>query len=226
MSPRLLRLPFAAAATTLVLLGAGCGSDELTPVDGGPIPSASATLSPAAPSTTSEPASPTQAITPTPAVTQSPEPVEPTATQPTKAPPYDGPPRTYEEAAGRFDRAAESRELSRFASPDGNLYCVLDSPYLPPSCELGRGAIPDSDVCPADGPSRSVGRIEFTEVGPEPVCNSDTIREPDAPTLVYGSIVTWPDTPVTCVLEQFGVTCVNPATEQGYFLARGRYQLF
>ncbi|MGA8846532.1 MAG: hypothetical protein WB471_07965, partial [Nocardioides sp.] len=86
--------------------------------------------------------------------------------------------------------------------------------------------IPDPDVCPADGPSQRIGRIEFTETGPEAVCNSDTIREPDAPTLAYGTVATWSDTTVACVLEDVGITCVDPATEQGYFLGRGRYQLF
>lgn len=216
--------------TVLVLLMSGCSSDEPTPAVSASSPSVSVTPSDPAPSTTSEPVVPTQTPTPT-TPTPTPEPAEPTTSQPTtsqptKAPPYDGPPRTYAEALARFDRASGSRELSRFASPSGNLYCLLDSPYLPPSCELGRGAIPDAGVCPADGPSQNVGRIEFAEAGPQPVCNSDTIREPEAPTLGYGGIATWPDTTITCLLERFGVTCVNPATEQGYFLARGRYQLF
>ncbi len=213
--------------TVLVLVMAGCGGDEPAPVVSVPSPSASvtpsitATPTPTPTTTTSEPVIPTQ----------TPSPAEPTTTQPTKAPPteapaYDGPPRTYDEAVARFEGAGPSQELSRFASPSGNLYCVLDSPYLPPSCELGRGAIPDAAVCPADGPSQSVGRIEFSEAGPQPVCNSDTIREPDAPVLGYGGVATWPDTTVTCVLERSGITCIDPAVEQGYFLARGRYQLF
>ncbi len=238
MSRRRQRLVVAAAwaCAAGVLLG-GCGGDAPTaePASASSTASASPTTEPSPPpgqpSTSSDvgggptgtPAPGTTTPTPTPS------PAAPTAQptdQPTKAPPYDGPPRTYDEALARVERATAGQELSRFESPSGNLYCVLDSPYLPPSCELAKGAIPDPAACPDGGPSQSVGRIEFTEAAPQPVCNTDTIREPGAPVLGYGGAASWADTTVTCVLEELGVTCVNPPSMQGFFLARGRYQVF
>lgn len=232
------RFPLAIAATTLALVLAGCGDDEPSPSSAEPTPGATAssseevTPSSEAPSTSSgigggAAESETVTPTPTPEPTTPTAPASPTSTpEPTQVPPRKGPPRTYEEALALFDNASGSQKFSRFASPSGNLYCVLDSPYLPPSCELGTGAVPDPAACPADGPSQNVGRIEFTDAAPQPVCNSDTIREPGAPVLGYGGVATWPGTSVTCVMEKFGVTCVNRPANQGFFLAKGRYQIF
>lgn len=215
---------------TVLVLAAGCGGDDETASTPSESPTASSTSPSASPSETPSTSSglggtaaPTDTATPTP---------EPTATEPTTPsepspePPGGGPPTTYGEALALVAASSQLEELSRFASPTGNLYCVLDSPFVPPSCELGRGAIADPAACPADGPSQSVGRIEFTDVAPQPVCNSDTIREPGAPTLGYGAAATWPGTSVVCLMEEFGVTCVDPDAEQGYVLARGRYQVF
>ena len=220
VTPRLL----AAAATAFLILLTGCSGDGSTtePSAGTPVTSATPTATP--------PPTPTPTATPTPTPTPSEGTPTPTPTpaptpEPTPAP-YSGPPRTYAEAEALFATDAPRQELSRFASPNGNLYCVLDSPYLPPACELGRGAIPDAAACPDDGPSQNVGRIEFTAEGPQPVCNSDTIREPDAPTLGFSGIATWPDTTVTCVLKGYGITCIDPPSGRGYFLGKGRYQLF
>ncbi|CAN5277039.1 hypothetical protein BH09ACT12_BH09ACT12_37690 [soil metagenome] len=232
---RLPRLLLAAAVTVLMLFASGCGGDdEVTPTAGGSSPTETTTAptpSPSAPTTSSglggTPA-PSETDNPTP--TRSPSepttPSQPTKAPPTQEPPTNAPPTTYDEALALFDQASGSQKFSRFASPSGNLYCVLDSPYLPPSCELGNGAIRDPATCPDDGPSQSVGRIEFTDAAPQPICNSDTIREPGPPVLGYGGIATWPDTTVTCVMEEFGVTCVNPPANQGFFLAKGRYQIF
>ncbi|WP_323791067.1 hypothetical protein [Nocardioides sp.] len=227
MTPRVL----AALVTALMILAAGCSDDEpaaepvstASPVPETPTPTPVPTVTPTPtpePEST-ETAAPTSSPSPQPTAQPAPEPT-PAAT-PT---PYDGPPRTYAEAEALFPAGAPRQELSRFASPNGNLYCVLDSPYLPPACELGRGAIPDAGACPDDGPSQNVGRIEFEASGPQAICNSDTIREPDAPTLGFSGIATWPDTTVTCVLKSFGITCIDPASGRGYFLGKGRYQLF
>ena len=238
MTSGLARAPLAAAALVLALSLAGCGDGEpATPTaQDSPTPSVSETAAPteAPPSssgigggpaaTDTATATPTPSDTPAPSETSVPTPSP--SQSPSESAPVNGPPRTYDEALASFDEAAGSQEFSRFASPTGNLYCVLDSPYLPPSCELGTGAIPDPASCPADGPSQNVGRIEFTDAGPQPVCNSDTIREPGPPTLGYGGVATWPGTSVTCLMEKYGVTCIDPQTGQGYVLAKGRYQIF
>ncbi len=221
-------LALTAVVALLMVLVAGCSDDE-APSTAGDTPSESVSPTPP-PETPSEssglggvPApSVTPTATPAPTVTPAPTP----SPEATPEPDLDAPPRTYDEALALFDRAAGSQELSRFASPSGNLYCVLDSPYLPPSCELAAGSIPDPASCPDGGPTQNVGRIEFTEAAPQPICNTDTIREPGPPTLGYGGIATWPDTTVTCLMEKFGVTCVNEPAGQGFFLAKGRYQIF
>jgi len=223
-----------ALALALALVACSDGEPATPTAQESPTPSASQTAAPTeTPSTSSGigggPAA-TDTTTPTPSETPAPTPAESGSPAPSPAPsqppPANGPPRTYDEALALFDEAAGTQKFSRFASPTGNLYCVLDSPYLPPSCELGTGAIADPASCPADGPSQNVGRIEFGDAGPQPVCNSDTIREPGPPTLGYGGVATWPKTSIKCLMEKFGVTCVDPEAGQGYFLAKGRYQIF
>ncbi|WP_232681944.1 hypothetical protein, partial [Nocardioides sp. R-C-SC26] len=89
------------------------------------------------------------------------------------------PPRTYAEAlahAAQIETAPE--RVVRFETNDGT-YCVLESEFLPFSCELARGGTPAPEVW-GDGPSQNVGRIEVVDGVPQPVCNTDTIREPDA----------------------------------------------
>lgn len=162
-------------------------------------------------------------------------PSEPTDTtdaaepEPTAAVALTEPPRTYDEAIAHFAAAFAvediPQELSRFETPSGNIYCVLDDDAIPPSCEIGLGGVRDPAIC-GDGPSPTVGRIEFADDGGVvPLCNSDTIRTPGPPILGYGAVAAWAGVPVQCLAEEIGVTCVNTATEQGFFLARGRYQL-
>jgi hypothetical protein len=207
------------AAVALTMAGCSDGEPAAEPTPQLPSPTADDTPEPDPPETSA----PDLGGTPAPSETPTPSPS--LTPSPTTQPPAAVGPTTYDEAAALVDAATTSAELDRFASPTGNLYCVLDSPILPPSCELARGAIPDPTTCPADGPSQAVGRIELAASGPQPVCNSDTIREPDATTLGYGAVATWPRTTVTCLMEQVGVTCVDPATSSGFFLARGLYRL-
>lgn len=218
--------PLPALLAVLVLTLVGCSDDDSGTTAPTETPSATATTTEAATPEAPPSESPTTGLggTAAPSETSTPTP-EPTATEtPTPEPPVIGP-ATYDEAVALVAAASGSSELSRFFSPTGNLYCVLDSPFSPPACELARGAVPDATACPADGPSQSVGRIELAGGAPQPVCNSDTIREPGAPTLGYGGAATWPDTSVTCLMERIGVTCIDPSVGAGYFLARGVYRL-
>lgn len=217
------RLPAALAAAVLLLGLAGCASDDdPSEPTSGETAAPSETTSSAPVEETTSPATETPTTDPTSA-----EPSEPPVTDPTKAPPAgDTPPATYDEALARFDAVGqEPTELQRFESPTGNLYCVLDNDFIPPSCELLQGTIPAPDIC-GDGPSRVIGRIEFTDGDPQPVCNSDTIREPGAPTLAYGSVASAAGTSIQCLMETIGVTCINTATTQGFFLAKGTYAVF
>lgn len=218
------RLPLALAAAVLLLgLGACSSDDDGAAPDAGESVTPSESVSSTAPvEETTEPTTESPTAEPT-----SGEPSEPATTEPTEEPPAgDTAPATYDDALARFDAVGqEPVQLERFESPTGNLYCVIDNDFIPPSCELLEGAVVDPELC-GDGPSQVVGRIEFTDGDPQPVCNSNTIREPGAKTLDYGSVATVDGTSIQCLMETIGVTCVNTATTQGFFLAKGRYQVF
>ncbi|CAN5418260.1 hypothetical protein BH11ACT8_BH11ACT8_27970 [soil metagenome] len=230
------RLPYLAALALLLALAAGCGGSDTSdggaaagPPDSATDTSAPVSTTPAEPGTSTEPVSPETSeptgkatADPGPGTTSAPEPT------PTKAPPpsTEDIPRTYDDAVARFDAfGQEPQQLSRFESPTGNLYCVIDDPYIPPSCELRDGAISDPALC-GDGPSQVVGRIEFSDGDPQPVCNSDTIREGGAPVLGYTAVAGWDGSTIQCLMETIGVTCINTAVPQGFFLAKGRYVIF
>ncbi|MFT4288067.1 hypothetical protein [Nocardioides sp.] len=57
-----------------------------------------------------------------------------------------------------------------------------------------------------------------------PICNSDTIRQPGAPTLSYGEVAMTRDT--WCAVEEIGVTCVSRSDQGGFLLSRGTYAVF
>lgn len=86
------------------------------------------------------------------------------------------------------------------------------------------GTIPDPAYC-GDGPSTVIGRIELIDGEPRAVCNSDTIREPGALVLGYAAAATWAGTTVQCLMETIGVTCIDTASAQGFFLAEARHVL-
>ncbi len=113
--------------------------------------------------------------------------------------------------------------MTRFETASG-IYCLLDSDFVI-GCELPQGAaIPTSGVC-GDGPSQNVGRIEVDRGGPDPVCNTDTIREGGAPKLAVGSVAA-AATGLQCLAEDIGVTCVDTDDEQGFFIGTGQYTVF
>lgn len=204
------------AACAVAVMLAGCSGDESA------APASPATV------TVTETASAAPGGTETPSASET---VTPTAETVTPTPGLDltEPPRTYAEAIGHFAAAFAvndiPQELSRFETPSGNIYCVLDDDAIPPSCEIGAGGVRDEAAC-TEAPSPTVGRIEFTERGAIPVCNSDTIRTDGPPVLGYGGVASWTGLSIQCLVEEVGVTCLDVSTEQGFFLARGRYQIF
>lgn len=207
-----------AAPAVLVLALAACSDD--TEPDAAPAPSTSAASEP-----TSEPVEPTTEPTtePTSEPTVPPEPtLPPEPTEPPVDP--DAPPTTYDEAQARFDALGqEPVDLMRFESSTG-MYCLLDSDFAI-GCELPSGGVPDPVYC-GDGPSQNVGRVVFTEADPLPECNSDTIREPDAPTVEVDTVAASSATGVQCLVEDIGVTCLDPARTQGFFLGPDDYTVF
>ena len=134
-------------------------------------------------------------------------------------------PRTYDAALAHFRNApGVVRKLKRLVLPSGNIYCAVKVSGLPTGCEISEGAIKDLDAC-ADNPvSKYVGRVEFHGGHAVPVCNTDTIRTPGAPTLAYGDIARKGG--FACLSEAIGVTCINLNEADGFFLHRGEYVTF
>ena len=136
-----------------------------------------------------------------------------------------GIPRTYDAALAHFRNApGVVRQFKRLVLPSGNIYCAVKVAGLPTGCEINEGAIKDPDVCAGNPVSKYVGRVEFHGGHAVPVCNTDTIRTPGAPTLRYGDIAKKGG--FACLSELIGVTCINLNEADGFFLHRGEYVIF
>jgi hypothetical protein len=136
-------------------------------------------------------------------------------------------PRTYDAALHHFGNAkGVERAYKKFVSPSGNIYCALKVSGYPVGCELSQGSIKDPAACGNNPVSKYVGRVEFHGGRAVPVCNTDTIRTPGAPTLKYGDIAHIPGWHYSCLSEEIGVTCINESKTEGFFLHRGEYVIF
>lgn len=203
------RIALPALLVALALGAAACSDDE---PDAQPTATVTVTATPDE-EPTSDPTSD--------APTEDPEPTESTG-------PGDAGPAVYDDAVARFDaKGQEPQDLVRFETEAGT-YCLLDSD-LEVGCELPSGGIPDPDYCGSDGAAQNIGRIVFDleeHSGPNPVCNSDTIREPDAPVVELDTAVASSATGIQCLVEDIGVTCIDPAHTQGFFLGPDSYTVF
>jgi hypothetical protein len=212
------RVLLVATAVFVVALVGGCGATDI------PTPRRTVTVFVDPPGATSSSSTSRSATV---------QPVEPSSSP--SGPPtalavgrQRGAPHSYAEAKARIDGAAPATGVTdRFRSPTGNIVCAAGgSPRPVASCEVEEGRIdpPLPSICPPDGP-KDIGRIEIGESGAVPVCNSDTIREGGEPELPYGSR-TAATGAVSCLSEEFGVTCVDSSTQHGFFLARGTFVTF
>lgn len=141
------------------------------------------------------------------------------------APAAEGAPRSYRQAVARVSaqRGGSAQQRARFSTPQDRIYCVLGDDVLGTACELRSGGVRDTDVC-AGTPGDRVGRLEMTRAGVIPQCNTDTIREPGAPTVAPDALVVGGG--VSCAVESIGVTCIDERLRLGFFLAPGRYATF
>jgi hypothetical protein len=194
--------------TVLALLGAGCGGGGDTPTATDTV---TATVTQTVTATPTE-ATPSESATSTPSDTTSASPVS------------DDIPRTYDAALARFDALGQEPARYRtFATPDGDIYCVLDDKAITPGCEIGDGAIRDPDVC-GDAPTPFVGRIEFQGGRATPVCNLDSIRG-DMPNVLHEDEAARAGD-VQCLYESIGMTCISLSNTEGFFLRPGEYVIF
>ena len=171
---------------------------------------------------------PTTPLTTTVTVTPTARPSGTSTTSPsstTTTTPALPPPTTYAQAmqhvaAGKVDTGGKAQ----FTSPTGNIFCsIAASGGVPAGCELRDGRItPPAGTCDTGGGgAKDVGRIEWQGDTPKPICNSDTMFQPGAQVLQYGSVAQVQGSPFQCVSETLGMTCVNTDSKKGFFLAKG-----
>lgn len=195
----------AGAASALAL--AGCGGNEQ------PTPARTTTI----------------AVTPTPATNAKPATTStsPSSTSTTTA---AKPPSTYEEAAALLATGTVDSAVQKvFTSPTGNIFCSVEpGGSTPAGCELrdGRVAAP-ADACPTgDAAAKDIGRIEWRDGTPTPICNSDSIYQVGAVVLQYGAIATLPGSPIRCMSKEYGMTCIDTTSKKGFFVARNTFVTF
>jgi hypothetical protein len=136
-------------------------------------------------------------------------------------------PRTYDDAVKHFKHADGGVvRTRRFLTPSGNIYCAIKVRHMPRGCEISEGQVKDPAACGGNPASKYVGRIEFRHGRATPICNTDTIRQPGAVTLPYGSKARFPRAGIKCLSESIGVTCISLRLTEGFFLHRGEYVIF
>jgi len=157
----------------------------------------------------------------------------PTSTSSTSAPPAttsapSAPPTSYEQALAHFSTGEVDNQVKgRFSSPTGNIFCDMGADGSTNGCELrlGRIAPPTPDFCPPGG-AKDIGRVELVPEGPKAVCNSDSIVKPGSAVLTYGSISRIAGSPLQCLSESIGMTCLDTTAKKGFFLARDTLRIF
>ena len=171
----------------------------------------------------------TTTVTVTPPATPSNTARTSTTSTSTTTTPAAKPPTTYAQAmqhvaAGKVDSGAKAQ----FTSPTGNIFCSIAAGDVPRGCEVrdGRATPPPGTCDGGGGGAKDVGRIEWDGGTPKPICNSDTMFQPGAQVLQYGSVAQVQGSPFQCVSETLGMTCVNTDSKKGFFLAKGAYSLF
>ena len=224
MLSRSSRARHAVLARTLTLLGAlsvaltGCGVTD--------IPSPRRTVTVFVDPTGGPSAAP--ATTPATPSAQTPSPASEVPTS-LAAGRQRGAPHSFAEAQHRIAAAQVAGGTgAAFQSPSGNITCVTGrGPGQLAACEVQEGRItpPLPTICSDDGP-QDIGRIELSDKGARPVCNSDTIRQGGVPPLPYGSRTDPALGSVACVSEESGMTCVDAASQHGFFIARDTFVTF
>jgi hypothetical protein len=94
------------------------------------------------------------------------------------------------------------------------------------ACELAEGRVPAPDVCPPGGPAE-VRRLELSADRVVPVCSGSIRGEGErAPKLRYGRRTVVAGTPIQCLSETVGVTCIDTVGRRGFFVAKGSFSAF
>lgn len=138
-----------------------------------------------------------------------------------------GAPADIDEAIARVMGAEVAESVQGvFTSPTGNIFCRVVEDGAVMACELAEGRIAVEGVCPPDGP-QEVRRLELSTEGAQPACSGSIRAEaPAAPKLPYGRSTVVAGTPIQCLSEKVGVTCVDTQGRHGFFVAKGTFATF
>ncbi len=136
----------------------------------------------------------------------------------------NGAPADIDEAIARVMGAQVAPSVQGiFTSPTGNIFCAVVEDGAVMACELAEGRVAVEGVCPPDGPQQ-VRRLELRADGVTAAC-SGSIRDlaASAPKLRYGRSTVVAGTPIHCLSEKVGVTCVDTTGRRGFFVAKGTF---
>ncbi|TNM67469.1 hypothetical protein FHN55_10495 [Streptomyces sp. NP160] len=137
-------------------------------------------------------------------------------------------------AASGSPSAAVVTSMTTFRSPTGNISCYLApvqgaDPYA--RCDLAeqRWDVREPEGGCDDtwgGGGGSYGSVGVGGGDAEPLCVGDTIADPSAPTLAYGSSITMEPLTCTSVSDKVGMTCENSTTGHGFTVRKEKVELF
>jgi hypothetical protein len=139
----------------------------------------------------------------------------------------EGAPAGFDEALARVEGAEIAEAVQGFfVSPTGNILCKVIRDGSAMACELAEGRVPAPDVCPPDGPAE-VRRLELDADRVVAACSGSIRGEGEgAPKLRYGRRTVVAGTPIQCLSEKVGVTCIDTVGRRGFFVAKGSFAIF
>jgi hypothetical protein len=119
--------------------------------------------------------------------------------------------------------SAQTATYVPFRTPSGNIACAASDAPVALRCDIRSGLRPTPprrSNCPVDfGDSVGMGK----RGRPYLVCHGDTVIDPRARVVRYGSSIRVLG--FKCTSRTTGLTCAN-ASGHGWFLSRERYRLF
>ena len=123
-------------------------------------------------------------------------------------------------AAAAVTGVSQAREsvIVTFRMPSKNIACGYFTGFGPVTlrCDIFSGLKPrPRGKCDNDWVGVSMGRGKAG-----PTCAGDTVYDPKAPVLKYGSV--WKRGPFTCLSLLIGLSCTN-RTGHGFFLSKERW---
>jgi hypothetical protein len=124
--------------------------------------------------------------------------------------------------------------MTTFTSPTGNISCYLapvqgSDPYARCDLATANWDVPEPEGgCEGDwgGGGQGFGSVGVGGGAAEPLCVGDTVADPGAETLEYGSSITMEPLTCTSVSDKVGMTCENSKTGHGFTVRREKIELF